>query len=167
MLPGELFRAVADEVDVRALFEHQARGLNRVLQPLHAGHGAGSQGSTVHQQRIQLHPAVCGQEAAPAGIEGFVVFEQGHRSLDRVQGGSALAEQVVASLHGPKDAAGVGLQLVRGNVPGAAVDQQHRRSKGWCARHRLAREAGRRSPVCAGTVLLGLEARSGSGLVRW
>ena len=98
---SKLFGAGAGKVDVGAAFEHQAGGLNRVLQPLHAGHGARSQGLAIHQQSVELHPAIGGEKAAQAGIKGFIVFEQGDGMLDRVQGGGSLEEQFVARLYGP------------------------------------------------------------------
>ncbi len=80
-------------------------------------------------QRVELHPSVRGKEAASAGIEGFIIFEHGHGGLDRVQRGGSAAQQVVAHVHRSNHTEGMGLQLIGGNVPGAAMNQQYRRAK--------------------------------------
>ena len=40
----------------------------------------------VHEQGVELHAAVAGEEAAASGVEGVVVFEDGDGGLDRIDG---------------------------------------------------------------------------------
>ncbi len=117
MLAGELLCAGGGEVDMRAAFEHQAGRLDGVLEALHASHGAGPQGGAIHHESIQLDPAITGKKAAPAGIEGFVIFEQGDGGFHRIQRGRSLPQQEIAYFGGAGDAPGVRLQLVSVEYP--------------------------------------------------
>ena len=81
-------------------------------------------------------------------------------------------EQCITGFDCPDHAAGMRFQLVLWNVPGAAMDQQYRRSRTWVGdcRHDQARGAGRKSLVpvrAAGLAADGLRTSTGSGLVRW
>ena len=60
-----------------------------------------------------------------------------------------MAQQEVTHLGGTSDAAGMRLQLVCGNIPGAAVDQQLRSGQAGVVNHshHRAREAGRKAPA--------------------
>ena len=89
---GKLFRAGADEVDVRALLQHQPRRLDGIAQALHAGHAAGLHAAAVHQKCVELHAAVGGEEAAAARVEGGIVFQHRHGSLDGVERRAAPGE---------------------------------------------------------------------------
>ena len=88
-VPGEFFGSLADEVDVRALVEHQARGLDGIAQALDAGDSAGAKGGAVHEEGVELDAAVAGEEAAAPGVEGGVVFEYGDGGFDGVDGGGS------------------------------------------------------------------------------
>jgi len=86
---GELLCAVADEVDVGTLLKDQARGLDGVAEALDAGNTAGLHAAAVHEQGIHLDAAIGGEEAAPAGIEGGVVFKDGNGGFNGIEGGTA------------------------------------------------------------------------------
>ena len=84
---GEFFGALANEVDVRAPVEHQARGLNGIAQALDAGDSAGAHRASIHEESIKLDAPVAGEKAAAPGVEGGVVFEFGDGGFDGVGGG--------------------------------------------------------------------------------
>ena len=82
----KLLRTGADEIDMRTLLENQARGLNGIAQALHAGHSAGFHSSAIHEQCIELHAAVGGEEAAAAGVEGRIIFKHRDGCFDGIEG---------------------------------------------------------------------------------
>ena len=121
---GETLRSGADEVDVGALVEDEAGGLDGVLEALDAGDAAGAEVFAVHQQGVELDAAVAGEEGAAAGVEGVVVFHDGDGGFDGVDGGAAALERGPAGGEGVGDAALVGGDGVVGHGPGAAVDEE-------------------------------------------
>ena len=74
---SELFGAGTDEVDVRALFEDEARGVNRVAEAFDAGYATGFHAATIHEESVELHAAIGGEETAETGVEGGIIFENG------------------------------------------------------------------------------------------
>ncbi len=125
---GERFGAEADKVNVGALVEDEPSGLDGIAEALHAGHAAGAQGGAVHQERVELHAAIAGEEAAASGVEGGIVFEDGDGSLDRIERAAAAFEDLPAFLERIEDALLVGFELVGGDVPRAAVNEKNRGS---------------------------------------
>jgi len=121
---GEVLRAGTDEVDMRALFEDQAGGLNGVAQALDTGHAAGLHAAAVHKESIELDAAVGGEKAAAAGVEGGVVFEDGDGGFDGVEGGCAAREKGVAGFERVADTGLVGASGVGGDGPGTTVDEE-------------------------------------------
>ena len=121
---GKLLGAVADEVDMRALFEDQAGGLDGVAEALDAGHAAGLHAAAVHEEGIELDAAIGGEEAAAAGVEGGVVFEDGDGGFDGVESRAAAGKNGVAGFKRAADAGLVGGSGVGGDGPGAAVDEE-------------------------------------------
>ena len=119
---GELLGADADEVDMGAFFEDQAGGLDRVAEALDAGYATGFHAAAVHEQGVKLDAAVGGEEAAAAGVEGGVVFEDGDGGFYGVGGGAAFFEDGVAGREGLGYAALVVFGHLRGDGPCAAVD---------------------------------------------
>ncbi len=93
VLPCKSLCSGTDEVDVRAFIQHQPRRANRIAQPLDAGDSAGAQIRAVHQQGVHLHAAILRQKRAASGVEGLVVFHDGDRGLDRIDGTRSLFEQ--------------------------------------------------------------------------
>ncbi len=55
---GESFSARAHEVDMRALFKHQAGSVDWIAQALDTGHSSGLHAAAVHQQGVKLHAPV-------------------------------------------------------------------------------------------------------------
>src|SRR5579859_8239305 len=130
VLGGEGFCAGADEVDVRAFVEDEAGGLDGVAEVFDAGYAAGAQGGSVHEEGVELNATLAGEEAAPAGVEGGVVFEDGDGGFYGVGGAAAFFEDGVAGSEGLGDAALVVFGHLRGDGPSAAVDDEGRDS-GW------------------------------------
>ena len=93
---GELLGAFADEVDVRGFFEDEAGGLDGVAEALDAGDAAGFHAAAVHEECVELDAAVGGEEAAAAGVEGGVVFEDGDGGFDGIEGRAAAREDTIA-----------------------------------------------------------------------
>src|SRR5271170_2365149 len=125
MLLCEFFRALADEVDVRTLIENEARGLNGIAQALDAGHASGAHGASVHEQGVELHAAIAGEEAAASGIEGVVVFEDGNGGLDCVYSRCTFVELCVSGTESVGDAALMRFDHVVRDGPGSAVNQKY------------------------------------------
>lgn len=138
---GEGFGAGADEVNVMALVEDEARGLDGVADALDAGDAAGAHGGSVHDEGVKLDAAVASEEAAAAGIKGRIVFHCGNGGLDGVDGGGAALEETPAFLECVKDALFVSFEQVGRNVPGAAVNEEdggsiHKKAEQGIVSHR-------------------------------
>ena len=132
---GELLGTVADEVDVGALFEDKPRGLNGVAEMLNTGNAASLHATPIHEKRIQLHTAIGGKEAAATGIEGGIVFKDGDRGFNSIEGGSSAGEKGVAGFKGIANAGFVSGCGVGGNGPCAAVNEKSGNVRGG-DRHR-------------------------------
>jgi hypothetical protein len=105
---GKLLRAGADEVDVRALFEDEAGGLDGVAEAFDTGHAASLHAAAVHEEGVELDAAVGGEKAAAAGVEGGVVFEDGDGCFDGIEGRAAAREDGIAGFKGVADTGFVG-----------------------------------------------------------
>ncbi len=125
VLGGEALGAGADEVDVRRPVEDQTSCLDGVAQALDAGHAAGAEIGAVHQQGVELNPAVAGEKGAAAGVEGVVVFHDGDGGLDGLDSGTAAGEHGPADVEGMGDAALMGGYGGLGNRPGTAMNEQN------------------------------------------
>jgi hypothetical protein len=121
---GEALRAFSDEVDVWALFEDEAGGLDGVAEALDAGNAAGFHAAAVHEEGVELDAAVGGEEAAAAGVEGRVIFENGDGGLDGIEGGAAAREDCVTRFEGSADAGLMSLGCIVGDGPCATVDEE-------------------------------------------
>lgn len=121
---GKFFSALGDEVDVVALVEDEASGLDGVADALNTGDAAGAESSAVHEQGVELNTAVASEEAPAAGVEGGIVFHRSDSGFDRVDGGRTAFEQAPAFLEGVEDTLFVSFELVGGDIPGAAVDEE-------------------------------------------
>src|SRR5436309_3525731 len=93
---------------------------------LHAPYSTGPQGISIHHERIELNPAIARQKAAPACIEGFVVFHGDDGRFHRVHGRAASLQQVPANGQSLAHSPEMGLDHVIWNGPGAAMNHQNR-----------------------------------------
>src|SRR5262245_16835779 len=84
MLLGKPLSAFGYQVNVRALIQHFARRTNGIANALHTTHSTRPQRSAIHDQSIELDPAVRSEEAASAGVEGFMVFHDHNGFFNRV-----------------------------------------------------------------------------------
>src|SRR5208337_318889 len=101
------------------LFEDQAGCLDGIAEALDTGHAAGLHAATVHEQGVKLDAAIGGKEAAAAGVEGGIVFEDGDGSFDGVESGTGAREDGEASFESVADTGFVGGRGIGGNGPGA------------------------------------------------
>ena len=58
VLVGEIFGSCADEVDMRALVEDEAGGLDGVAEAFDAGYSAGAKRGAVHEEGVELDAAL-------------------------------------------------------------------------------------------------------------
>ena len=124
MCVGKLLCAFSDEIDVRALFEDEAGGLNGIAEPFDTGHAPGSHAATVHEQGVELHAGIGGEKATAAGVKGGIVFEDDDRGFDSVKGRAATREDGLTGFKGGANAGLVGFGSVGGNGPCAAVNEE-------------------------------------------
>ncbi len=122
MFDSKGLRARADEIDVRAEIHDQSSRVDGIAQPLHAGNAAGTQRGAIHEQCVQLHSTIVGEETAAAGVEGFVVFHHSDSGLDRIDRGRTFFQQRVACGEGVGYALAVRLDEIIRNVPCAAME---------------------------------------------
>jgi hypothetical protein len=123
---GEGFGAGADEVDVRALLENDARGVDRIANTLDAGDATGLHAAAVHEESIELHAAVGSEEATASGVEGGVVFKDGDGCLDGIDGCAAAGQDFMAGFESAAHAGFVGGGICVGDGPGASVNEERR-----------------------------------------
>jgi hypothetical protein len=93
---GKLLGTGADEVDMLALFEDEARGLDGVTEALDASHAASFHAAAIHKQRVKLDTAIGGEETASAGVEAGVVFKDGYGCFNGVEGGASTGKDGLA-----------------------------------------------------------------------
>ena len=121
---GKALRAFSDEIDVLALFEDEAGGLDGVAKALDAGYAAGFHAAAIHEQGVELDAAVGGEEGAAAGVEGGIVFKNGNGGLYGVDGGTASAEDGVSGFKGGSNSGLMGGSGVGWDGPCAPVDEE-------------------------------------------
>jgi hypothetical protein len=121
---GKLLGSSSDEIDVLAVFEDQAGGLNGIAKSFDAGHAASLHAATVHEKGVKLDAPVRGEKAAPAGVESGVVFEDGDRGFDRIDGRSATGKNGIAGFKRFADTGLMGGSRVGGDGPCASVYEQ-------------------------------------------
>ena len=128
---GKLLGAGADEIDVRTFFKDEPGGLDRVAEPLDAGDATGFHAATVHNEGVELDPAIRGEEAAATCVEGGVIFKDSDGGFNGVKCRTAEGEDLVAGFEGIADTDLVGGGGVRGDGPGTAVDEKCRVAGCW------------------------------------
>jgi hypothetical protein len=128
---GKLLSTCADEVDVGALLEDEAGGLNGIAKALDAGYSAGLHAAAVHEQGIELNSTVGGEKAAAAGVEGGVVFKDGDSGFDGVEGGAAKGKDFITGFESFADTLPMGCGGFGRDGPGTAVDEEGGIVGGW------------------------------------
>jgi len=128
---GKLFGSGSNEIDVLAVFENEAGGLNGVAKVLDASHAASFHAATVHKEGVELDAAVGGKKTASAGVEGGVIFENGDGSFNRINGRSAAGKNGIAGFKRVANTGLVGRSCVGGNGPRASVNEQSGNVVGW------------------------------------
>jgi hypothetical protein len=128
----ESFCAFSYKVNMGALFEDKARGVDGIADAFDAGDATGFHAATVHEERVELDAAIGGEEAAATGVEGGIVFEDGDCGFDCIDCGTAAGEDFVTDLEGVAHACFVGGGRFRGDGPGATVNEE-----GWIVGGRL------------------------------
>jgi len=121
---GEELGSFSHKVDVRALFEDEARGVDGIAEAFDTGNAAGLHAASVHEERVELDAAVGGEEAAAAGVEGGIVFEDGDGGLDGIDGCAAAGEDLMADSESVTDSGLVRFGCVGGDGPSSAMDEQ-------------------------------------------
>ena len=124
VLAGEALGTRADEVDVGALVEDKAGRLDGVAETFDAGDTAGAEVRAVHEEGVELDAAVSGEEAAPAGVEGLVVFHDDDGGFDCGDSGAPGFKDGVSGGEGVGDAVLVSGDLGVGHGPCAAVEDE-------------------------------------------
>ena len=132
-LLGEPLRALADEINVRAFIQDQARGPDGIADVLHAAHAAGAKRGPVHHEGIELHAAVAGEKAAAAGVKSLIVFHAGDGGFHGVQRRAAAFQHMPALGQRFLHSGDVGLHHVIRNGPGAAMDHEYGKLSQVCA----------------------------------
>lgn len=132
---GELLGTVADEVDVGAFFEDEARGVDGIAQALDAGDTAGFHAASVHEEGVKLYATVGGEEAASTGVEGRIVFEDGDGGFDGINGCAATGEDFVTDFEGVTHAGFVGGRGIGRDGPCASVNEEGGIVRGWESVH--------------------------------
>ena len=121
---GKALRAFTYKVDMWRLFEDEAGGFDGVAEALDAGNATGFHASSIHEKGVELDTAVGGEKAAATGVEGGVIFEDCDCSFDGVDGRTAAREDAVASFESGADSGLMGLGIVGGDGPCAAMDEE-------------------------------------------
>jgi hypothetical protein len=85
VLLGEALGTVRDQIHVRALVQHFARGPDRIVDTLDAAHTARTQRCSIHHQGVKLNATVTGEKAAAAGVKSGIIFHEHHGLLDCIE----------------------------------------------------------------------------------
>ena len=109
---------------MRRFFEDGARGLDGIFDAMEAGNGAGAERGGVHDDGVAFDVAVEIEMRAVAGVEGGIVFEDGDRGLDGVEGVAAAGKNAPAGLKRAKAAGLAGVDGLVGDIPGTAVNDE-------------------------------------------
>lgn len=124
MLHGETLRPCSNKINMGTVVEYQTRCMNRILQPLHTCDPAGTKVLSIHQQRIQLHPAILRQKRTSPGIEGLIIFHYRNCRLYCIDGASPAFQKGIAGLNGLRNSSLMGFDRIIRHRPRAAVNQE-------------------------------------------
>ncbi len=121
---GEFFSALADEVDVLALFKDEPCGSDGVAKMLDTGDATGFHAAAVHEECVELDAGIRGKEGAATGVECGVVFKDDDGGFNGIESGTAVGEDFGAGLEGSTYAAFVVSFSFRRDGPGATMDDE-------------------------------------------
>ena len=111
---------------MRTLLEDAAGETNGIFDAMKAGDGAGFQGGGLHDDGVAFDLAIEIEMRTVARVEDGIVFENGDRSFNRVEGVTAVAKHGPTSVKRAKAAFFAGVNGVVGDVPGTTVDDEGR-----------------------------------------
>jgi hypothetical protein len=125
-LSGELFRPFADQHHVFGFFQDEPSELNWIAHVLDCRDGAGLERDAVHQDRIELNPAVAIQMRAVACVEQGIVLERDNCSLHRVNRSIASRQHLPSGFERLANAAQTIISDIFREVSGAAMNNERR-----------------------------------------
>ena len=91
-----------------------------------AAHSSRPQGRSIHDQRIELHPAFAIEKTATSGIKRLVIFHDNDRFFDGIKSGAAPIQHMPSSRECGSHPVEMCLNHVIRNGPGTAMDKQNR-----------------------------------------
>ena len=127
MFAGKALGALGDKVNVGTLFEYRASRAYRIQQPLDAPYASGLEACAVHDERVQLYPAIAIENRSTSGVKGFIVLQRGDRLFHRVQRRSAALQHPPTGGGSPFDALLMRLAGLVRNGPRATMHHDDRR----------------------------------------
>jgi hypothetical protein len=89
---------------------------------LDAGYASSSHATTVHEKGVELNASVRGKKAATAGVEGWVIFKDGHGGFDSIEGRTASRKKGIASFERLAHTGFMGGRNIGRNGPRASVN---------------------------------------------
>ena len=92
MIESKLFRSLGDEHHVRTFFEDGARGLDWIFDATKTGDRTGAKRGGVHNDGVAFDIAIEIEMRAVACVEDRIVFEDGDRGFDGVEGVATVGE---------------------------------------------------------------------------
>src|ERR1700685_4626867 len=125
MLRGKLLGAFADKINVRTLTQNLPPRAPRIAHPLPAPHAASPQRGALHDERVELHPAIAVEKAAASRVESLVVFHDDNGFLNRVQRRPATLQHAPSRSQRVVHAANVRLDHVVRHSPRAAMHHEN------------------------------------------
>jgi len=98
--------------------------VNGIANVLDGRDGARLQCVAVHQDRIELHVTIEIEMRTDAGVENRIVFEQHDGGFGGIYRGAAVCKEFPAGRQRAADAGAAGVEIFRGNISGAAMDDE-------------------------------------------
>jgi hypothetical protein len=127
---SKFFCAGAHKIDVRALLQDEACGLDGIAQALYASHSASLHAPSIHQESVKLNATIRGQETPAPGVKGGVVFQHGNRGFDCINGSAAASKDSKTCFERISNTSFMGRSNIVRDCPCSAVNEQRRLSIG-------------------------------------
>src|ERR1022692_1734893 len=129
MFGGKALSAFGYEINMWAFAENLASRANWIAQTFDTTDATATEGRPVHDESVELNFSIAVEEAAAAGVEGFVIFHYDDGFFDRVERGTAAFEGAPSGASSVAHTVEVRLDHVVGNGPRTAMYDQNR--IGW------------------------------------